>query len=66
VIHTRDAVIAFGEHRMERRSIYTGKITHQMKDKGERFRVVGREGNIIIETRAEGDSTSHLYLLLRK
>ena len=66
VIHTRDAVIAFGEHRMERRSIYTGKITHQMKDKGERFRVVGREGNIIIETRAEGESTSHLYLLLRK
>lgn len=51
---------------MERRSLYTGKITHQMKDKGERFRVVGKEGNIIIETRAEGEPTSHLYLLHRK
>jgi hypothetical protein len=40
----------------------------QMKDKGEKFRVVssGREGNIIIETRAEGEKTSHLYLLVRK
>ncbi len=66
VIYTRDAVIAFSEHRMERRSIYTGKITHQMKDNRERFRVVGKEGNIIIETRAEGDTTSHLYLLHKK
>jgi len=64
-VHTTDAVIAFSEYRMERRSIYTGKITHQMKDKGERFRVVGKEGNIIIETRAGHEPTSHLYLLIR-
>ncbi len=38
----------------------------QMKDKGETFRVVGKEGNIIIETRVEGEQTSHLYLLVRK
>jgi hypothetical protein len=46
----------------------TRQITHQMKDKGEKFRVVssGREGNIIIETRAEGEKSSHLYLLVRK
>lgn len=37
-----------------------------MKDKGERFRVVGKEGNIIIETRAGNERTSHLYLLVRK
>ena len=37
-----------------------------MKDKGDTFRVVGKEGNIIIETRAAGESTSHLYLLLQK
>lgn len=109
---------------MERRSLASGKITHQMKDKGESFRVVslslgpyffclclslplclsapppiriyiclsvclsltsrpcsslffpetgvvpdwqvGQEGNIIIETRAEGEKTSNLYLLIRK
>lgn len=51
---------------MERRSLATGKITHQMKDKGESFRVVGQEGNIVIETRAEGEKTSNLYLLIRK
>ena len=38
----------------------------QMKDQGECFRVVGQEGNIIIETRAEGENSSHLYLLVRK
>lgn len=67
-VWTPEAVIAFSENRMERRSIATGKITHQMKDKGEKFRVVssGREGNIIIETRGEGEKTSHLYLLVRK
>eukprot|EP00041_Stephanoeca_diplocostata_P012799 m.215350 g.215350 ORF g.215350 m.215350 type:complete len:731 (-) comp19094_c0_seq1:169-2361(-) len=65
-VYTPDAVIAFSETRMERRSVYTGKITHQMKDKGERFRVVGKEGNIIIETRAGNERTSHLYLLVRK
>jgi hypothetical protein len=37
-----------------------------MKDKGDSFRVIGREGNIIIETRAAGEPTSHLYLLLQK
>lgn len=66
VVYTPEAVIAFSENRMERRSVYTGKITHQMKDKGERFRVVGKEGNIIIETRAGDEPTSHLYLLIRK
>jgi len=65
-VWTPDAVIAFSEHRMERRSIMTGKITHQMKDNGESFRVVGKEGNIIIETKGEGDPTSHLYLLVQK
>ena len=65
-VHTSDAVIAFSKHRMERRSVFTGKITHQMKDQGESFRVVGQEGNIIIETRAGGENCSHLYLLLRK
>lgn len=65
-VYTPEAVIAFTETRMERRSIRTGKITHQMKDKGERFRVVGKEGNIIIETRAGNERTSHLYLLVRK
>ena len=65
-VFTMDAVIAFSAHRMERRSVITGKITHQMKDKGESFRVVGKEGNIIIETRAEGEMTSNLYLLVRK
>eukprot|EP00051_Salpingoeca_urceolata_P033402 m.20558 g.20558 ORF g.20558 m.20558 type:complete len:759 (-) comp6199_c1_seq1:115-2391(-) len=66
VVYTPDAVIAFSAHRMERRSVHTGRITHQMKDKGESFRVVGKHGNIIIETRAEGEATSHLYLLVRK
>lgn len=65
-VHTPDAVIAFSKHRMERRSIRTGKITHQMKDSGESFRVVGKEGNIIIETRAGAEPTSHLYLLVNK
>lgn len=65
-IYTPDAVIAFSKNRMERRSVVTGKITHQMKDKGETFRVVGKEGNIIIETRAGNEPTSHLYLLVRK
>eukprot|EP00039_Didymoeca_costata_P015979 m.278876 g.278876 ORF g.278876 m.278876 type:complete len:734 (+) comp16319_c0_seq8:515-2716(+) len=65
-VYTPDAVIAFSDHKMERRSIMTGKITHQMKDSGETFRVVGREGNIIIETRAGEEPTSHLYLLVRK
>lgn len=67
-VWTPEAVIAFSENRMERRSIATGKITHQMKDKGEKFRVVssGRGENIIIETKAEGERTSHLYLLVRK
>lgn len=67
-VWTKEAVIAFSENRMERRSIATGKITHQMKDKGEKFRVVsnGRGENIIIETKAEGERTSHLYLLVRK
>ena len=65
-VYTPDAVIAFSAHRMERRSIRTGKVTHQMKDKGESFRVVGKEGNIIIETRAGSDETSNLYLLVRK
>ena len=65
-VYTQDAVIAFSEHRMERRSIRTGKVTHQMKDKGESFRVVGKEGNIIIETKADGTPNSHLYLLIRK
>lgn len=65
-VYTPDAVIAFSAHRMERRSVHTGKITHQMKDKNESFRVVGKEGNIIIETRGASDSTSHLYLLVRK
>eukprot|EP00047_Mylnosiga_fluctuans_P002871 m.226275 g.226275 ORF g.226275 m.226275 type:complete len:777 (+) comp11404_c0_seq1:48-2378(+) len=65
-VFTPEAIIAFSAHRMERRSVATGKITHQMKDKGESFRVVGREGNIIIETRAEGERTSNLYLLIRK
>lgn len=65
-VYTPDAVIAFSDHKMERRSIRTGKITHQMKDSGETFRVVGREGNIIIETRAGNEPTSHLYLLVRK
>lgn len=67
-VWTPEAVIAFSENRMERRSIGTGKITHQMKDKGEKFRVVssGRGENIIIETKAEGERTSHLYLLVRK
>jgi hypothetical protein len=65
-VYTPEAVIAFSDHRMERRSIRSGKITHQMKDNGESFKVVGKEGNIIIETRAGGDPTSHLYLLVRK
>jgi len=65
-VYTPDAVIAFSSHRMERRAITTGKITHQLKDKGESFRVVGREGNIVIETRADGESSSNLYLLVRK
>ena len=65
-VYTPDAVIAFSDHRMERRSIKTGKITHQMKDSGESFRVVGKEGNIIIETRAGTEPTSHLYLLVNK
>ena len=65
-VWTPDAVIAFSEHRMERRSITTGKITHQMKDNGESFRVVGKEGNIIIETRGGDEPTSHLYLLVQK
>ena len=52
---------------MERRAVRTGKITHQMKDKGETFRVVGMEGNIIIETKAGEDAkTSALYLLVQK
>lgn len=29
-VYTPDAVIAFSETRMERRSVYTGKITHQV------------------------------------
>lgn len=66
VIYTPDAVIAFSKNRMERRSVFTGKITHQMKDKGETFRVVCKEANIIIETRAGNEPTSHLYLLIRK
>lgn len=65
-VYTPDAVIAFSDHRMERRSIKTGKITHQMKDSGESYRVVGMEGNIIIETRAGTEPTSHLYLLVNK
>lgn len=65
-IYTPEAVIAFSAHRMERRSCRSGKVTHQMKDKGESFKVVGKEGNIIIETRAGNDPTSHLYLLVRK
>ena len=66
MVYTRDAVIAFSEDRMERRSVHTGKITHQMKDGGERFRVVGKEGNIIIETKSPSEKSSHLYLLVRK
>lgn len=65
-VYTQDAVIAFSEHRMERRAIRSGKVTHQMKDKGESFRVVGKEGNIIIETKSDTEETSHLYLLIRK
>lgn len=65
-VYTPDAVISFSKHRMERRSTRTGKITHQMKDSGETFRVVGKEGNIIIETRAGSEPTSHLYLLVNK
>ncbi|EGD82493.1 hypothetical protein PTSG_03141 [Salpingoeca rosetta] len=65
-VYTPDAVIAFSRHRMERRSVHTGKITHQMKDARETFRVVGKEGNIIIEAQTEGEDTSHLYLLIRK
>lgn len=65
-VYTPEAVIAFSKHRMERRSIKTGKITHQMKDSGESFRVVGKEGNIIIETRNGSEPTSHLYLLVNK
>ena len=63
---TGDAVIGFSEQRLERRSLHTGRLTHQMKDKGDSFRVVGREGNIIIETKIAGEATSHLYLLLQK
>eukprot|EP00043_Microstomoeca_roanoka_P006261 m.61501 g.61501 ORF g.61501 m.61501 type:complete len:755 (-) comp13344_c1_seq1:176-2440(-) len=65
-VYTPDAVIGFSRHRMERRSVHTGKITHQMKDARETFRVVGKEGNIIIEAKTEGEDTSHLYLLIRK
>ena len=65
-VYTPEAVIAFSEHRMERRSIRSGKITHQMKDNGESFLVVGKEGNIIIETRTKNEPTSHLYLLVRR
>lgn len=65
-VFTNDAVIAFSSHRMERRAINTGKITHQLKDKGESFKVVGKEGNIVIETRADGEQSSNLYLLVRK
>eukprot|EP00048_Salpingoeca_helianthica_P021762 m.14293 g.14293 ORF g.14293 m.14293 type:complete len:796 (-) comp6374_c1_seq1:31-2418(-) len=65
-VFTNDAVIAFSSHRMERRAVATGKITHQLKDKGESFKVVGKEGNIVIETRADGEQSSNLYLLVRK
>jgi hypothetical protein len=41
-------------------------LCEQLKDKGESFKVVGREGNIIIETRADGEQSSNLYLLVRK
>lgn len=66
VVFSGDAVIGFSDHRLERRSLHTGRLTHQMKDKGDTFRVVGREGNIIIETRAAGETAGHLYLLLQK
>jgi serine/threonine protein kinase len=65
-VYTADAVIGFSPKRMERRSTRTGRITHQMKDKGESFKVVGKDGNIIIETRASPEAPSHLYLLIRK
>jgi hypothetical protein len=65
-VFTGDAVIGFSDHRLERRSLHSGRLTHQMKDKGDTFRVVAREGNIIIETRVAGEPTSHLYLLLQK
>jgi len=65
-VYTADAVIGFSPKRMERRSTRTGRITHQMKDKGESFKVVGKDGNIIIETRSSPEAPSHLYLLIRK
>jgi hypothetical protein len=51
---------------MDQRHAINACSLRQMKDKGESFRVVGKEGNIIIETRAEGERTSNLYLLIRK
>eukprot|EP00056_Hartaetosiga_gracilis_P002331 m.52677 g.52677 ORF g.52677 m.52677 type:complete len:743 (-) comp11007_c0_seq1:1535-3763(-) len=65
-VYTPGAVIAFSEHRMERRSTRSGKVSHQLKDGRETFRVVGKGGNIIIETKTEGEPTSHLYLLIQK